>query len=273
MTPQIVRLPKGGGGGTLVDAAEPTTLGQRVSPSTGTRTAAVAPELGWARLTADDNDSLSLLCELGTSVPQITQGYPEWEEVERPKRISLTDWRGFKPLAIELPLWLDDFANDSSVEDAVDILEALAGRGRRRQRAPGSGDYIEPPRVIVDTHGVMPYDAQAFPDMRWVITDLDWDDDAAITNDHGNRVRAPVAVHLLQYVTDTRLQDRAFAARARTNAKRRGQHGQYTVKAGDTLPGIARRKLGDAGRWPEIARLNNIRDPRAIRAGAVLKIP
>jgi nucleoid-associated protein YgaU len=36
---------------------------------------------------------------------------------------------------------------------------------------------------------------------------------------------------------------------------------------------IARGQLGDAGRYVEILKLNGLRDPRAIREGAVLKIP
>ncbi|MFJ3835246.1 peptidoglycan DD-metalloendopeptidase family protein [Streptomyces sp. NPDC090054] len=47
----------------------------------------------------------------------------------------------------------------------------------------------------------------------------------------------------------------------------------YTVKAGDALSGIALANLGNAGRYPEIARLNGITDPDRIRAGQRLKLP
>ena len=48
----------------------------------------------------------------------------------------------------------------------------------------------------------------------------------------------------------------------------------YKVKKGDTLSGIAARKLGDAKRWPEIARLNRdiVPDPDEIVPGQVLVI-
>jgi nucleoid-associated protein YgaU len=48
----------------------------------------------------------------------------------------------------------------------------------------------------------------------------------------------------------------------------------YKIKRGDTLSGIAARKLGDAGRWPEIARLNRdiVPDPDEIVPGQVLVI-
>lgn len=47
----------------------------------------------------------------------------------------------------------------------------------------------------------------------------------------------------------------------------------YTVKAGDTLSGIAARFYGDANDWHKIAKANNIRDPRKLRIGQVLKLP
>ncbi|MFG2621201.1 peptidoglycan DD-metalloendopeptidase family protein [Streptomyces sp. NPDC048507] len=63
----------------------------------------------------------------------------------------------------------------------------------------------------------------------------------------------------------------AKKATARTPAAAAGA--AYTVKAGDTLSGIALARLGSAGRYPEIARLNGITDPDRIRAGQRLKLP
>ncbi|MGW1261137.1 peptidoglycan recognition protein family protein [Streptomyces drozdowiczii] len=47
----------------------------------------------------------------------------------------------------------------------------------------------------------------------------------------------------------------------------------YTVKKGDTLSSIARAKLGDAGRYKDIATLNGLSNPNAIHIGQVLKLP
>ena len=46
------------------------------------------------------------------------------------------------------------------------------------------------------------------------------------------------------------------------------------VKRGDTLSGISAKKLGEANRWPEIARLNRdiVPDPDEIVPGQVLVI-
>ena len=48
---------------------------------------------------------------------------------------------------------------------------------------------------------------------------------------------------------------------------------EYTVRPGDTLSKIAQSQLGSTRRWKEIAELNNIRPPYAIRPGQALTMP
>jgi nucleoid-associated protein YgaU len=45
------------------------------------------------------------------------------------------------------------------------------------------------------------------------------------------------------------------------------------VKAGDSLSSIARRTLGDATRWREIADANGLASPDLIRPGQEIMIP
>lgn len=49
----------------------------------------------------------------------------------------------------------------------------------------------------------------------------------------------------------------------------------YTVKSGDTLYKIAAKTMGSGSRWKDLLEANksDIKDPNALRAGAVLKIP
>lgn len=46
----------------------------------------------------------------------------------------------------------------------------------------------------------------------------------------------------------------------------------YTVKKGDTLWGICKKYLGDGSKYPEIAKLNGIKNPNLIRIGQVIRL-
>ena len=47
----------------------------------------------------------------------------------------------------------------------------------------------------------------------------------------------------------------------------------YVVKSGDTLSAIAKEHLGDASKYVELARINQIANPNIIEVGDTLKIP
>ena len=49
-------------------------------------------------------------------------------------------------------------------------------------------------------------------------------------------------------------------------------HDTYVVQPGDTLSDIARRELGSARLADQLARLNKLSDPGALRAGQVLRL-
>jgi len=50
-------------------------------------------------------------------------------------------------------------------------------------------------------------------------------------------------------------------------------HSTYVVQPGETLTTIASKVLGPGGDWRAIAQLNNITDPKQVRAGQRLRIP
>jgi hypothetical protein len=219
--------------------------------------------IGWCRMRPDDDGDLVLLVELGNAFPRVTQGHGGWDEVEVPGRTSITHWKGHAPIGVDLELFFDDLDAGRSVEGPLEVLDALAGRGRKRKTD-------RPPVLKVDTGGVMPYDWHQFPDTRWVINGLDFDAESVIRNDHGNRVRQGVTVALLQHVDDAHLRSASAAAHA-AGARKRAK--TYKTKTGDTLMTIARDKLGTAARWRDIQKLNpSVRDPRRIKAGTTLRL-
>lgn len=57
------------------------------------------------------------------------------------------------------------------------------------------------------------------------------------------------------------------------NSPRGSDGGDYTVEEGDTLAEIAKQELGAADQWQQIARANDIDDPKQLRVGQKLKIP
>lgn len=213
------------------------------------------------------SNDITVVADLGDGLPIQTQGFGGWQEIERPRRKSLTTWKGRQPWRITIPIIFDRLDQGDwglSVETELRNLEKLAGGGIQG----------EPPVLIVDSAGVVPHDFHDAPHVRWVLDGVEFGD--TIRNPHGNRVRCELVVTVLEYVEDKHLAERSAANKARDKdrAKKPGaKNKKYTVKKGDTLSKIARKQLGDAGRWREIGRLNNIRDPRNVHPGQVLRLP
>ena len=157
-------------------------------------------------------------------------------------------------------------AEGTSIEAACDILEGLAGRGKHYNGQA-------PPGVKVDTAGVMTADVTTFPDNLWVVNDLDWVEEETVTNAAGNRIRARVTVSLLEANNDTTLRTAADQA-ARTLGGQIAQAITVKARAGDSLQSIAKRHLGDAGKWTVLIKLNpDIRDPRKLKEGQNVRVP
>ncbi|WP_097026181.1 LysM peptidoglycan-binding domain-containing protein [Clostridium peptidivorans] len=76
----------------------------------------------------------------------------------------------------------------------------------------------------------------------------------------------------------TSKKDTKNIVKAKVNAKpprsvEKAKSKTHTVVKGDTLWHIAKRYLGDGARYPEIAKLNNIKNPNHIYIGQTIKIP
>jgi LysM repeat protein len=190
---------------------------------------------------------ISVTCLLGKDPPEISGGYGGWEEIARPRRTSLTQWNGHPPFRLRLPLVIDSFADGDSIEEKCERLHSMG-------RSPES---LTPPPII-DIEG-----AVMFSGIGWVIDDISW---GACERHHtrGYRTRQEVVVQLLQHIPKDKV------VRHQTNQPK---YRIYTIKKGDTLQKIAAKLLKDKSRWKEIAKINNIRDPKHLKVGRKIKVP
>lgn len=196
----------------------------------------------------------------GDSAPTVEDGYASVETITRPQRHGLTRWTGSNPMQLSIPILLDGFRHGVSVEPEVADLEQLAG--------VGGG---EPLRVAINSTGkLVPHE----DDHSWFITGITWGDQ--VLNSRGRRVRVAATI------TVTAIVESALEKSIAKRGKKPKHHpATYRVKSGDTLKSIARKVLGDVGKWKAIKKINGISDPRVVgkpgkkkgAIGTVLKMP
>lgn len=185
-----------------------------------------------------------------------------WQVVDRPRQKAATQWYDASPMSLVLKLILDG---------AGQSIEPDAARLFSWQYAPDGA--MQPP--ILSVAGPLDVQAKA---LYYFVYDVKFDQDNVIRDDSGNRLQQNIDLTLYEYVPATaavltshspaQVAQKALAASTSTTSRR-----TYTVKAGDTLSGIAARELGNASLWTTIASANNIRDPNAIQVGQVLVLP
>jgi hypothetical protein len=177
-------------------------------------------------------DSFSVLADLNTGRPSITGGGAKWNVIDRPQRAGLTVFGGYDPLQLVVPVLFDSFILGTSVEDDIDLLWRMWGRGVRSANA--SANRAAP---------VIEVDGDLLPKMirfsvanpsppNWVIIDITEDSGSVVHNSSSHVVRLPVTVTLEQYVTTSALASLAPApstARTKTNV----------YPAGDTMRNVA----------------------------------
>lgn len=242
------------------------------------------PPVGYVTLASTD-PPITVEARLWQDRPNVDSGFGGWDEIERPRRSPLTTFKGSPGLHLTLPLVLDHWTDEASIEATIRDVERLG------EATSSDG---EPPQLRLSvTGGAIPY-----ADRTWVVEGIDWGD--AIMSAAGDRVRQAFTLSLLEYVTDVYLTERSAAARRRKKsakskkkrgaakkrvvAKRSGRRKGASARSaiagssadfgqGESLLSIAARELGDANRWPEIAALNGLRDPRAVAPGQELRLP
>jgi hypothetical protein len=221
----------------------------------------VKPEVTFHRI---DPKGGSLTAKLGNGAPAISGG-GGWSVVSREKQVGMTEWAGYDPYTMDIPIVFDGFLDDASVESSIASLYWL-------MRTP-VGSRHEP--AVVTISGPVP-----LTNLRWVINSIApaTDADSEIRDELGRRIRFTATVTLLEHVPGNVLvaHKKSPAKHHKASKGRKGHTTStrsYTVKRGDTLGSIAARLLHSSTKWHEIAKLNGIRDPNHIKVGQKLKIP
>lgn len=212
--------------------------------------------------------------ELGKAPGQITDGFGGFATVDRTGRIQSTWWQGRNTIGVTFGIRFDQRPTLASVEGQISILEALAG--------VGLDDDEQPPAIVFDAAGLVPLDQRDLraSGWRWGINAPPDIQEEERADGSGLRFVYEANLSLIRQVTDATLKQRSQAAAHRAKKKAKGKsksgpkHRTYTVHTGDTLVKIAVKEYGDVDRWPDIAKRNNIRDPRAaLKVGTVLHLP
>lgn len=209
------------------------------------------------RIVAKDPE-IDITVPMGDGPAYPTGGLGGYEVVDRQDDVGMTDWSGQTPLTEEVPLLLNGYERDDSVEREWNTIKKL-GRDPNGERKP----------PVFRVWG--PLDA---PEGKaWVLPDngIEVNSDSILKrNGDGTLLRIEFTLHLLEYIRPDvvgRPRKKLRAGISRHTAL------TYTTQAGDTLAVIAARLFGDWRRWKEIGEKNGISDPnRRLPAGKVLAL-
>jgi hypothetical protein len=187
----------------------------------------------------------------GDGTPKIVGGLGGWNLVQRPRRVSLTQWGGTDPYQMDVPVLFDGVRGYVSVEDDIRRLNAMAF----------GSDYNEPPTVTIV--GALPVGGAT-----WVISGIDYGDDVMwdeAGSGRGIRYRQDAIVHLVEYEAEARL--KITVTNSLPNI--------YVVtRKGETLRGIAKLMYGNANKWKAIKAANPvIRDPNKLPLHLKIRLP
>jgi hypothetical protein len=233
----------------------------RSSPSVGQ----VGPSPGNARtpgphmvnfFALDGSADITLL--MGDGPAELSGGDGGWQTEARWGAEPVTWWLAPSPYEQTIPImfetWHDRPSNmgEFSQEVAINVLRSLAC---------SPGDRRPPPVVMIAGQAVQR------ADIPWVVQTVSDAGQVIRREGDGNRTRQAITVNLLQYGQPVKLGSDTSPTRRRATVSK------WRVRAGDTLPQIAAAVYGNANRWKEIAHANNIRDPRALTVGRLLRIP
>jgi hypothetical protein len=204
---------------------------------------------------------------MGDGPAIITGGLGGWQVVPRQDDVGSTDWEGQEPLTQDVPLLLDGFPDDESVEREWNTVKKL-GRD-------AVGDERVPP--VFKVWGPIEYGGEG---KAWILPDngIQPNAQSIIRRDDGELLRIEFTLSLLEYIRPDTIKRHKKKKSKRGNPAKTGGTAfpgtSYTVRKGDSLVSIAKDLYGDWKRWADIGKLNGLHDAnRQLPAGMKLRLP
>lgn len=238
----------------------------------------------------------------------VTDGWALWNIVDRPQRVGLPVFAGYDPITATIGVQFEGFPTvmgatsdaargskpSNEVEDAIQLLEFMSGRGQAIGAGNNSVDAAAttggpPPAVWLQSNNeqgqptnLIPQNYQvseANPNApSWVVTNLAWDT-TPMRDDNGNRIRQMCVITVQEIVSDTFIPTysatQSFKTRNGTVASQKTQVMYSTAKL-NTLRKIAVLFLhGDAALAQQLATLNGLRsiDSPTLTLGTAVRYP
>ena len=192
-------------------------------------------------------DGPSVMVRRGEGAPRVVSGGARYNVVERPRRTSMVQWVGNDPYRMDVPIMIDGWADERSVERDVASIN---------QMFQSPADLAPPRTVLID--GAVPVKGA-----KWIIESIDWGDRTIWVADSrggGYRQRQDATLHLLQLVPETVLQKLSPTTGLRI----------HKVKSGETGRSIAAK---NGVTTAALKKANNKRDLKTIQVGDEVKIP
>lgn len=201
---------------------------------------------------------IDIRLDLGDGGATPTGGLSGYGTVPRQGRKAMTAYEGEEPFQQDVPVFVDGYSDDKSIELTIRRIFQLGGK------------------TIFVAHGPI-----FKPGIRYVYGSTpDFNGSESIRDETGELQRMEFTLHLMEYVPG----DQAGPKKRRVPKHQRGEPGKtggtaypgysYTTVEGDTLIKVAQKLYGEWEEWKAIGKKNGLTDPhKVLKPGTRLLLP
>lgn len=184
-----------------------------------------------------------------------------WEPIDTKSDLPIVEFKGGQVGKLTLDLWFD--SNEKHASSSLNAGDDIRNVTSKLWKMMAVSDSRKNQKTQRGSPPLVRFEWGSLWSFKAVIESIT--ETFVLFRSDGTPVRSQVKITMQQ------VDDGSFPAQNPTSG---GAPGQYlrTVVEGETLAGIAFDAYGDSTVWRHIAEVNQISDPRRIRAGQVLLI-